>query len=655
MSIERPLLPLDFDRSRAAARRAEPDGWRFGDAAIAAVYAAIEGRRDIRRFRPEPVPEPTLGRILGAAHAAPSVGLMQPWRFVVVRSAETKAAMQGIAQKQRLAQAPYLDARAREYLDLKLEGIGEAPVSVVVCCDRRPGEEILGRHTIPDTDLYSTCLAIQNLWLAARAEGLGIGWVSFYEEDEVRGLLGIPVHVVPVAWLCVGYPDERPVRPGLEAAGWGRRDPLAAHVYEERWQGGAGSGDAASGDAASGDASGSKAPAAEALCSKPAPEDALGSKAPFAAPLCSATHDTGAGTPPANSSERHVPPADHGAAVAARDRSDELIKPLGSLGALETLIERWAAATGAPPPADPRAAILVLAADHGVAAQGTSLYPQRVSGQIAAAAARGESAIGVLAAAHGARLEVADLGLIGPHPPGVTDRRVSQGTADITRGPAMTAAQLNDALEAGAALANALLDDDHDPRDLLILGEIGIANTTVASALASALTGVDPTQAAGRGAGLDAQGVTRKAAVIATALAANHLDPTASNHSDPPDALEILRRVGGLEFAGLVGAMHAAARRRTPILLDGFATGVAALIATRIEPATRDYLFAGHRSAEPAHARILVELGLDPLLDQRLRLGEASGAALALPLIGLCGRLHRQMGTFADARVNIPT
>jgi nicotinate-nucleotide--dimethylbenzimidazole phosphoribosyltransferase len=580
VSLERPVLPPEFDQSRASARRAEPDGWRLPPEQLTGLYRAIEERRDIRRFRPDPLPEALLQRLLGAAHTAPSVGLMQPWRFIVVRLPETKAAMQGIAQKQRLAQAPYLDERARQYLDLKLEGIAEAPLSICVCCDRRPGEEILGRHTIPDTDLYSSCLAIQNLWLAARAEGVGIGWVSFYDEAEVRALLGIPAHVVPVAWLCVGYPDERPSRPGLEAAGWGARTPVADHVFEERWPVG------------------------------PAPPTSL------------------------------ITPGDVRAAVAARDRSDELIKPLGSLGALETLIERWAAATGAPPPPEPRAAILVLAADHGVARHGTSLYPQRVSAQVAAAAARGESAIGVLARAIGAQLLVVDIGLDAPVRGDLRSDRVADGTADITTTAAMTPDQFSAAVATGARLAQELIDAGVD---VLVLGEIGIANTTSASAVLAGLTGLELGQLIGRGAGLDAQGMERKRATVAAALAVNR--------PDPAEPLEVLRTLGGLEFAGLAGAMGAAAAARVPVLLDGFTVGVVALAATRADPALRDYLFAGHRSAEPAHQIVLTELGLEPLLDQRLRLGEASGAALALPLIGLAGRIHTEMATFNDAGV----
>jgi nicotinate-nucleotide--dimethylbenzimidazole phosphoribosyltransferase len=462
---------------------------------------------------------------------------------------------------------------------------------------------VLGRHTIPDTDLYSTCLAIENLWLAARAEGVGVGWVSFYQPDDLSSLLGLPEHVVPVAWLCIGYPDERPNRPGLEAAGWERRRRLDELIFSERW-----------GD----------------LLSKPNPQTVVRSP----------------------SSERveqpdwwqrlaaEVSPGDPDAAVLVRDATDELVKPIGSLGGLETVIERWAMATGAPPPSEPRAGILVFAADHGVSKRGVSLYPARVGAQVAAAAARGETAIGVLADALGAELVVADVGLAGAPLPALTDRRVAAGTADITTGPALTPEQLRGAIEAGHALAGDLAERC----DLIVVGEIGIGNTTVAAALLAALTGLPAEAVCGRGTGLDAQGLEHKREIVNAALDAN-----TPNSADP---LECLRRLGGLELAALVGALLAAAAARRPILLDGFATGVAALAACRLQPALRDYLIAGHRSAEPAHNHVLTELGLEPLLDLRLRLGEASGAALALPLIGLAARLHTEMRRFDEAGVD---
>ncbi len=332
-------------------------------------------------------------------------------------------------------------------------------------------------------------------------------------------------------------------------------------------------------------------------------------------------------------------PGDPAAGLRVRDASDELVKPVGSLGTLELLVERWAMAAGAPPSGPPNAGILVCAADHGAAGHGVSLYPERVSAQIAAAAARGETAIGVLARALDAELIVADVGLKGPKLPGLVDRRVAAGSADITRGPALQPAELRAAVEVGHSLASELAARC----EVIVLGEIGIGNTTAASALLAALTGLPASEVCGRGSGLDAQGLVRKRATVTAALE--------RNRPDRRDPLECLRRLGGLELAALSGAVLGAASARRPVLLDGFASGVAALAACRLQPAVRDYLIAGHRSAEPAHGHVLTELGLEPLLDLRMRLGEASGAALALPLIGLAARLHGEMSRFAEAGV----
>jgi nicotinate-nucleotide--dimethylbenzimidazole phosphoribosyltransferase len=451
---------------------------------------------------------------------------------------------------------------------------------VCACCDHGdPRAEVLGRGTIPETDVYSTACAIENLWLAARAEGLGVGWVSFYRPDDLRALLDIPGRVEPMAWLCLGWPDEQPVRPGLEAAGWSARAPLADVVMEERWTGAA---------------------------AAAAPSD--------------------------------IHP-DRDAAIAARDRLDALVKPAGSLGALEPMIERWASIAGAPPPARIRAGVLVCAADHGHLARGTSLFDAEVSGQVAAAAARGETAIGVLARRGGHELLVADVGLAAPAPEGVRDAKVAPGSADLAAGPALSAAQLDAALAAGARLAGELADRGVD---CLVLGEIGIGNTATTAALASALTGAPPAATVGRGTGMDAAGLERKRALVAAAI---------ERHGAPLSAREALLAVGGLELAALAGAAAEAARRRLPVLLDGYATATAALAATGLDAAVAEALIAGHRSAEPGHQLVLTELGLEPLLDLRLRLGEASGALLALPVLEAAGALHREMGTFAESGV----
>jgi nicotinate-nucleotide--dimethylbenzimidazole phosphoribosyltransferase len=586
--LYRPATPPGNDPSRAAERAADPRGWRYDDDALDTVHRVIAERRDIRRFRPDPVPDDVLERVLGAAHRAPSVGLMQPWRLIVIRDSEPRIAIRDVAARERLRQADRFDQRTRQFLDQKVEGIVEAPLGVCVCCHHgRPGEEVLGRGTIPETDVYSTACAIQNLWLAARAEGLGVGWVSFYRLADLRAILAIPASVDPIAYLCIGWPDERPVRPGLESSGWAARLPLERVVMAERWH--------------------------------PEPELEDGAAARVPRPRA----------------------PDRAAAIAARDRSDRLVKPGGSLGALEPLIERWAAASGAPPPARIRAGVLVCAADHGHTAHGTSLFSSQVSAQVAAAAARGETAAGVLARDGGHELLVADVGLRGPTPHGVVDRKVAQGSADMTAGAGLSAAQLDGALCAGGELAAQLAAGG---ADCLVLGEIGIGNTATAAALASLLTGAPASVTVGRGTGLDAAGLERKRAAV---------DATATLHragATSPQAM--LAATGGLELAALAGAVLEAWGRCLPVILDGYATAVAALAAARIQPAAGAGLFASHLSAEPGHQLVLTELGLEPLLDLRLRLGEASGALLALPLVERAGLLHAQMATFAEAGVD---
>ncbi len=587
--LHRPATPPGHDPSRAAQRAADPRGWRYDDDALDAVHRVIAERRDIRRFRPERVPDDVLERVLTAAHRAPSVGLMQPWRLIVIRASEPRIAIRDVAARERLRQADRFDERAHQFLDQKIEGIVEAPLGVCVCCHHgSPGEEILGRGTIPETDVYSTACAIENLWLAARAEGLGVGWVSFYRLADLRAILAIPAQVDPIAYLCIGWPDERPLRPGLETSGWAARLPLERVVMAERWQAQPGDGDR--------------------------DRDVAGAAAARA--------------------------PDRAAAIAARDRSDRLVKPGGSLGALAPLIERWAAASGAPPPPRIRAGVLVCAADHGHTAHRTSLFGSEVSAQVAAAAARGETAVGVLARDAGHRLLVADLGLRGRTPDGVLDRKVVHGSADMTAEAGLTASQLQQALQAGAELAAQLAAGGVD---CLVLGEIGIGNSATAAALAALLTGAPASATVGRGTGLDAAGLDRKRAVV---------DATVARHSGAATPEQMLAAAGGAELAALAGAVLEAWKRRLPVVLDGYATAVAALAATRLQPAAGAGLFAGHLSAEPGHQLVLTELGLEPLLDLRMRLGEASGALVALPLVERAGLLHAQMATFVEAGVD---
>jgi nicotinate-nucleotide--dimethylbenzimidazole phosphoribosyltransferase len=332
------------------------------------------------------------------------------------------------------------------------------------------------------------------------------------------------------------------------------------------------------------------------------------------------------------------------AAVAAQRHLDLLTKPPGSLGRLEELAVRLAALTGRPPRVT-APVIFTFAADHGVVAEGVSAYPQSVTAQMVENFLRGGAAVNVLARQAGARVVVADLGVATPlgAPPGLVVRRVAAGTANMTHGPAMTRAQAVEALEAGAALAEEAIAAG---ADLLGTGEMGIGNTTAASALTAAITGAPAEAVTGRGTGVDEAGWARKVAVVRRALEVNA--------TEAGDGLDVLARVGGFEIAGLVGVILAGAAHRVPVVLDGFIAGAAALVAVTLAPEARHALFAAHRSAEPGHALALRHLGLEPYLTLELRLGEGTGAALFVPLARAAAAIYAEMATFKSAGVDGP-
>ena len=233
---QRPI-PTFGDRTSAADRADDPAGWAFAVEAREALHEIMLARRDVRRFRPDRVPDDVVRALLQAAHAAPSVGHSQPWRFIVVSDHDTRGTAAHLADRERLAQAAAMDERAaQQLLDLQLEGIREAPLGIVVCCDRRAEPVgVLGRATFPDSDMWSCACAIQNLWLTARGYGLGVGWVTLFRPEDLASMLHLPDGVTTLGWLCVGYPDERQPSPGLERAGWSRRMDLDDVVMAERW------------------------------------------------------------------------------------------------------------------------------------------------------------------------------------------------------------------------------------------------------------------------------------------------------------------------------------------------------------------------------------------------------------------------------------
>jgi nicotinate-nucleotide--dimethylbenzimidazole phosphoribosyltransferase len=336
-----------------------------------------------------------------------------------------------------------------------------------------------------------------------------------------------------------------------------------------------------------------------------------------------------------------IRPVDAEAARAAQATLDAKAKPRGSLGELEAVACRIAAIRGTASPGRLRAALVLAAGDHGYARRGVSAYPQEVTQQMLAAFVAGGSAIDVLARAAGLRLVVVDAGVLQPSPhPEIRQVRLGAGTADATVGPAMKRDDAIEGILAGAAIAEELADEGHG---IAATGDMGIGNTTASAALSAALLPAEPEDGCGRGTGVDDQGLRRKVEAVRLALAANRLDPD--------DPVGVLAAVGGFEHAVLAGVCLGGSAAGCVVLLDGFVTGAAALVAARLAPAAAGFMVASHRSPEPGHALVLADLGLRPLLDLDLRLGEGSGAALALPLVSAALAILSDMATFDSAGV----
>jgi nicotinate-nucleotide--dimethylbenzimidazole phosphoribosyltransferase len=568
----------------------------YDDAEREAVLRVIRERRDIRNgFRNDPIPHDVLLRVLEAAHTAPSVGHSQPWDFVVIRSAETRRSMHELAQRQREAYAQSLPkGRAKQFKEMKIEAILDTPVNVVVTADpTRGGRHTLGRHTQPQMAPYSAALAVENFWLAARAEGLGVGWVSFFDEREMVRALGLPDHLEVVAYLCVGYVDEFPEEPELMQAGWSKRRPLSWVVHEETYG-----------------------------------RRALPGEEP---------HDLLAET------VSNIRPLDAKALGEAWERQKRMTKPAGALGMLEIISAQLSGLSRmCPPPIPEPAAVAIFAGDHGVHAQGVTPWPQEVTGQMVANFLGGGAVCNAFANQVGAEVCVVDVGVASdlPATPGLLPRKVRPGTADMTMGPAMTREEAIAALEVGIETARDLVAAGNKA---LLTGEMGIANTTASAALISVFTGADPAEVTGRGTGINDETLARKTEVVRRAID--------FHQPDPADPIGVLAAIGGLEHAAMVGLLLGGASLRTPVILDGVSAGAAALVARAIAPEVLAACIAGHRSAEPGHVAALNKLGLRPLIDLDLRLGEGTGALLALPIVQSAARAMHEVATFDSAGV----
>ena len=337
-----------------------------------------------------------------------------------------------------------------------------------------------------------------------------------------------------------------------------------------------------------------------------------------------------------------VEPLDTAAMELASARQQQLTKPAGSLGRLEDIALQIAGITGQPVPGIERKAVIIMAGDHGVTNEGVSAYPSAVTLQMVYNFLQGGAAINALAHFVGAKVIVVDVGVAADiSHPDLLSRKVAFGTADMALEPAMTHVQMLEAIQVGIDIFDAQLDQGID---LVATGDMGIGNTTAASAITASLLQMPVALVTGRGTGIGDEQLAHKIQVIEKALA-RHVP-------NPQDPLDVLMKVGGLEIAGLVGVIVAAASRRVPVVIDGFISGAAALIAIELNPLVREYLLAGHVSVERGHHLILERLGLSPLLDLKLRLGEGTGAVLAMSLIEPALHTHSEMATFEEAGVS---
>lgn len=326
----------------------------------------------------------------------------------------------------------------------------------------------------------------------------------------------------------------------------------------------------------------------------------------------------------------------------ARRRLDSLLKPPGSLGKLEHLAIQLAGITGNPRPVLGGRAVILMAGDHGVVEEGVSLAPQEVTRQMLHAFISGVAGIGVLSRLAGAKLVVVDVGVASPVDiEGVLKRNVRPGTANIARGPAMTREEAVEALEVGIDVA---LNEINNGATLLALGDMGIGNTTPSSAILSVLAGISPEEATGRGTMVNDQVMAIKSRVIADAIT--------NNKPDPKDGLDVLAKVGGLEIAGLAGVVLGAAAGRVPVIIDGFISTAGAMIAAAIKPEVREYMIPSHLSGEQGHRLMLEYLGLEPMLNLGMRLGEGTGAVLAMQLVEAATRIINEMASFGEAGVS---
>lgn len=547
-------------------------------------------RRDTRHFTADPVPDQVLNKALMAGHAAPSVGLTDATRYYIIRSEEVKKNVKELFEEyNEKAYAQIQDeAKKTAYASLKLEAILDAPIGLVVAYDRSVLNDFtIGTVASNDNIKFSAVCAVQNIWLSLTDQGYGMGWVSILNYYQFKKILGLPDEIEPLGYLCIGKPaSDYDKQPMLQLMGWKRKreNPIVTEVFET------------------------------AL----APQPELPTKD-------SETSETAVSI-----------------ASELQKKIDNKTKPLGSLGVLEKLAKQIGTVFNSTCPQIIRPHMLVFAADHGIAAQGVSAYPQEVTRQMVENFLDGGAAINVFCRQHDIELEIIDAGVNYDFPPNrqIINFKVAKGTKDFSKGPAMSANELQLCFNKGTEITEKVANLGCNT---LGFGEMGIGNTSSASVLMSLLCKIPISECIGKGTGLSSDQLERKTEILQRAV---------QGFEDDGDYLKIMAWFGGFEIMQIAGAMLEAKKRNMLILVDGFICSVAYLCAFRIDPSIKDNAVFSHQSEEKGHQILLRHIGAKPLLNLGMRLGEGSGSAVAFPILKSAVAFLNEMASFESAGVS---
>ena len=550
----------------------------------------LKARRDTRHFTKDVVPDDVLEKALMAGHTAPSVGLTDATRYYIIKSLEVKQEVKNLfeAYDKKACEQIKEESQKIAYKALKLEAIVDAPVGLVVCYDR----SVLNNFTIGtiatnDTIKFSAVCAVQNIWLSLTAQGYSMGWVSILNYYRFKKILGLPDEIEPLGYFCIGKPaTDYGKQPMLQQLGW--KNKLDKAVVSEI-------------------TSVNKTPDVQSVN---------------------------------NSSGINY----RNDAISQQLKSiiDNKTKPTGSLGILEELAQQIGEVFGTTTPTLNQPHIVVFAADHGIAQHGVSAYPQEVTRQMVCNFLEGGAAINLFCKQHNLQLSIVDAGVNYDFAPNLAliNNKIAKGTQSFLHRPAMTLDELANCLQKGAGVVKDINDDGCNT---IGFGEMGIGNTSSASALMSVLCDIPIDQCIGKGTGVANEQLTQKQNILQSAIA---------NYNGEKDNLSLMAHFGGFEILQIAGAILEARKNNMLILVDGFICTTAFLCAYKINPAVKTSAVFCHQSEEQGHKLLLEYLNVKPLLQLNMRLGEGTGCAVAFPLLKSAVVFLNEMASFETALVS---